>query len=61
MGSKVVDKVQTFITLGYMLKMLDSTFIVLIHKNLGANTFGDYRPINLCNLVLQYYFQDFDK
>ena len=39
MGSKVVDMVEIFITLGYMLKKLNSTFIVIMHIfNLGENT-----------------------
>ena len=47
----MVDIVQSFFRTKYLLKELNSTFIVLIPKQKGANSFGDSRPISLCNLV----------
>jgi hypothetical protein len=43
--------VESIRTGGRMAGNLNSTFLALIPKSNKPQTFGDYRPISLCNLV----------
>ena len=45
----VVKVVQEFFGAKSILKEINSTFLVLIPKVLGANSLDMFRPISLCN------------
>lgn len=47
----LTNSVQKFFSTGFILKELNSTFITLIPKKQGANTFNDFRPISLSNVT----------
>jgi hypothetical protein len=49
-GDQVIEATQSFFRNGWMLKELNQTFITLILKIHGAHTFGQFKPISLCNV-----------
>lgn len=51
MGRLFIETVQKFFQTGFLLKELNNTFITLIPKNMGANSFNDFRPISLSNVI----------
>ena len=48
-GKDVCDAVKEFFGAKQMLKEVNSTFLCLIPKKLGADSPDQFRPINLCN------------
>jgi hypothetical protein len=49
-GDELLDVVEDSRSRGVVTKALNSTFLVLIPKVNKPTTFGDFRPISLCNL-----------
>ena len=47
--NKLIQTVQSFFRDGWLLKDINKTFITLILNVQGANNFGHFRPISLCN------------
>ena len=54
-GDNVVSAVLEFLNTGYMPLALNHTFIVLIPKIKNPIKVSDFRPISLCNVILQNY------
>jgi hypothetical protein len=49
-GDDLLDMVEDSRIRGKIQKSLNSTFLTLIPKENSPRTFGDYRPIALCNI-----------
>ena len=49
-GDDLLDLVEDSRITGKIQKSLNSTFLALIPKENSPRTFGDYKPITLCNL-----------
>lgn len=55
----VIATVQRFFEFGYLLLSINHTNLVLIPKNDNPTLASHFRPISLCSVILQIYFQDF--
>lgn len=53
-GKEVIIAIQHFFQIGRMLREINATFITIIPKVLEADSFKDYRPISLCNLLYKF-------
>lgn len=51
MGADILKMVKLSRVEGYIPSSLNSTFLTLIPKTGKPGTFGDFRPIALCNLA----------
>ena len=49
--SSTIEAIQSFFTIGFMLKELKYFYLVLIPKNSKTYEFVDYGPISLYNLI----------
>lgn len=50
-GNDLIDMVASFLNRGFLLKELNKTIITLIPKGDSQESFKDFRPISLCNVV----------
>ena len=53
--NKLIQTVQSFFRDGWLLKDINKTFITLILNVQGANNFGHFRPISLCNFCYKVF------
>ena len=51
MGNDVVEAVESFFTLGCMLREINCTIIALVPKVPNPGSMHDYRPISCCNTI----------
>lgn len=53
-GKEVIAAIKHFFHTGKLLRETNATFITLIPKVLKADSFKDYKPISLCNLLYKF-------
>lgn len=53
-GKDVTMAIKHFFKAGRLLRETNATFISLIPKTLEVESFKDYRPISLCNLLYKF-------
>lgn len=53
-GNDVIEAIKHFFKSGRLLRETNATFISLFSKVLEADSFKDYRPISLCNLLYKF-------
>ena len=51
MGQTVIQATISFLSIGYILKELNNTFITLVPKILNPEKISEYRTISLCNVA----------